>query len=167
VNGEGKNTLSLVKRAVELRAERADSDTPYDQVWIVFDRDSFKADDFDNAIAMAGRENMHCAWSNEAFELWFILHFDYRDTAMSRTDYQDKITQLIGRPYQKNAVDMYDLLAELGDQNQAIAWAKKLHNIFLGQGIPASRSNPCTTVYLLIEELNRQIVRRIVIQGGE
>jgi hypothetical protein len=116
IHGEGANTLTLVDTACELRDVRAGGDYQFDQVWVVFDRDSFPADDFDNAIARAEARGMKCAWSNEAFELWYILHFEYRNTEMPRGDYQRKLDTLLQEHYRKNAPDMYDKLAVLGNQ---------------------------------------------------
>jgi RloB-like protein len=152
--GEGSNTIDLVETAINMRDEYADGDYPFDYVWVVFDRDSFQPDNFDNAIHMAQAAEIKCAWSNEAFELWFVLHFQYRNTAMSRDEYKGKLTEILDRPYKKNAEDMYLILSKRGDQAQAIAWAKSLFDDFSGRGIPPSRSNPCTTVYLLVEKLN-------------
>jgi len=130
-------------------------DYPFDQVWVVFDRDSFEPDDFDNAIKSADANGMKCAWSNEAFELWYILNFEYRNTGMNRTEYKGRLTNLLGEPYCKNATDMYQKLLKIGNQTQAMAWAKMLQQNSKERQLPPSKSNPCTTVSTLIEELNR------------
>jgi hypothetical protein len=155
IHGEGANTLSLVAKAREIRDSSEKGDYPFDQVWIVFDKDSFELDNFDNAIKRAEADKMRCARSNEAFEFWYILHFNYRDTGMSRNEYQKKLNEMMGEPYRKNSDDMYNKLARLGNQKRAIGWARKLLKDFNERRIPPSRSNPCTPVYLLVEELNR------------
>jgi hypothetical protein len=154
LHGEGDNTLGLVEKAQVLRDERAGGDYPFDQVWVVFDRDSFPADDFDNAITKAQNDNIKTAWSNEAFELWYVLHFEYRNTAMPRTEYQEKLSTLIGRRYAKNAPDMYQVLAVTGNQASAIKWAQRLHKAVTDNHITPANANPCTTVYQLVEVLN-------------
>jgi len=159
ISGEGCNTLSLISRARKIISSRISLDYPFDQVWVVFDRDSFKPDDFDNAIKSAEANGMHCAWSNGAFELWYILHFEYRNTGMSRTEYQGKLSDLLGEPYCKNAPDMYQKLKRIGNQIQAVARAKRLQRNSKEMSLPPSKSNPCTTVSTLIEELNRFIVQ--------
>jgi len=153
--GEGANTLSLVARAQDIRDSEAKGEHPFDQAWVVFDRDSFDPDDFDNAIHMANAAGMRCAWSNEAFELWYILHFEYRNTGMSRTEYQSKLTGMLGEPYRKNAPNMYRKLMKRGNQVQATAWAETLHKSFKASDTPSSRCNPCTTVFELVRELNK------------
>lgn len=154
LHGEGDNTLGLVEKAQVLRDERAGGDYPFDQVWVVFDRDSFPADDFDNAITKAQNDNIKTAWSNEAFELWYVLHFEYRTTAMPRAEYQDKLSTCMGRRYAKNASDMHQVLAITGRQASAIQWSKRLHESMKTAQTPPSRANPCTTVYQLVEVLN-------------
>jgi len=79
IYGEGENTLSLVdtaishKKRVNRKAKSCPLTRPYDQCWVVFDRDSFKADAFDNAIYKAEANDFNVAYSNEAFELWYLL----------------------------------------------------------------------------------------------
>ena len=152
--GKGASTLSLIEEAETIRKRPEFDDYPFDQVWAVFDRDSFASEDFDNAIYKAESCGMHCAWSNESFELWYILHFEFRDTEMSRTEYKDKLGALAGEPYRKNAPDMYQKLLRIGNETQAAEWAKTLYDDFRARGVPPSRCNPCTTVFLLVNELN-------------
>lgn len=93
--GGGINTIQVVQKAIELRDKAIGDKKPYDITWAVFDRDSFDAADFDNAIHMAESNDIRCAWSNEAFELWYIYHFENRITPMSRKEYAHKITTLV------------------------------------------------------------------------
>ena len=76
--GEGRSTCALVKRTEEIR-EKLESQRQlrFDCVWVVFDKDDFN--DFNEAIALAERKGYKAAWSNEAFELWYLLHFIYLD----------------------------------------------------------------------------------------
>ncbi len=149
VRGFGYNTVSLVKEAINLKSQES-----YDQVWCVFDRDSFPAEKFNEAISLAKRNSIEIAYSNEAFEIWYLLHFSYYKTAMTRSDYYDRLTRLLGKKYEKNQEDMYALLEP--KQSSAIRNAKKL----LSQYTPLNpeRANPSTTVHLLVEQLNRFIM---------
>ena len=148
VRGFGKNTISLVKEAVRIIKEE---DNDYDQVWCVFDRDSFLVKNFNEAIKSAQDNDIEVAYSNEAFELWYLLHFDYRDTAMSRTQYKKLLTEKMNQKYEKNSDEMYEILAE--KQPQAIRNAERL----LKQYDPPdpANDNPSTTVHLLVQQLNR------------
>jgi len=112
--GNGKNTLSLVKQAINLKIQNN-----YEQVWCVFDKDSFPINNFNNAIALAEANDLKVAYSNQAFEYWLILHFeDHQGGAMPRSDYAAKINQYInplGAIFdgQKNKIisdDFFDIL---------------------------------------------------------
>jgi len=155
VKGEGKNTESLVIRAIQYR-DQANID--YTQVWCVFDKDSFKPKQYNAAINKARKENMKAAYTNEAFELWYLLHFNYVDTGVSREQYQGMLTKLIGKKYKKNDPKMYEKLLKhpKSDQQQAIQHAKKLLKCYEGQTNYADH-NPSTTVHELVEFLNDHV----------
>ena len=69
------NPLAVVQAALALKLN-------YDEVWAVFDKDDFI--DFDKAIVFALNSGINCAFSNEAIEYWFFLHFENKTGAMSR-----------------------------------------------------------------------------------
>jgi len=160
--GGGINTIQVVDKALELKGKAEKAGKPFDSVWTVFDRDSFKAKDFDNAIMKAKSKGIECAWSNEAFELWYIYHFDDRCTAMSRKEYEGVITQRINSAgykvgkklysYKKNDLQMRRILSECAcDERMAIKRAERQANIFSDQKFHAH--NPCTMVYKLVRLL--------------
>ncbi len=161
IEGTGRNTRSLVDEALRLKtAYEKNTTRPVDKLWVVFDRDSFVANEFNNAIVRCAQNTpvIGCAWSNEAFELWYLLHFHYYNNAISRKDYQDLIEENL-RPflgeeyrYQKNSIEMYALLKEYGSIEDAIRNAKNLERNFAGRQDYANH-NPCTMVYKLVEEL--------------
>ena len=72
--GEGKCTVSLVEETSKIVSR---SKTMYSQVWVVFDKDDFG--DFDEAIELAEKSGYHVGWSNQSFEYWIFLHFNYSD----------------------------------------------------------------------------------------
>lgn len=149
VQGLGENPSKLVQSAKELNKQG-----DYDQIWCVFDRDSWTIEDFNNAIKNAEAEGFKVAYSNEAFELWYVLHFEFLNTGIPRSDYLGKLTTLFGRRYQKNSETIYDELF----QKQAIA-IKNAENL-LKQYAPhtPAKDNPSTTVHLLVKELNKFIL---------
>ncbi len=151
VEGAGANTTSVVERAIELRDE--DEGYEENEVWSVFDRDSFPAERFNEALGLAKREGIRVAYSNEAFELWYLLHFAYRDTGLSRTQYKSKLTRHLGETYRKNSEHMYGKLLPL--QEQAIKNATRL--LASHDPLVPERGNPSTTVHLLVLRLNGTI----------
>lgn len=149
IRGAGFNTDSLVKETMRLKDEG-----DYDQIWCVFDRDSFKSKNFNDAIELAKNNNIKVAYSNQSFELWYLLHFNYHDTAMSRKDYVKKLEVYLKHYYQKNSETIYDEI--LGKQQIAIRNATKLLKTYQPNLSP-EKDDPSTTVHILVSELNKFI----------
>jgi hypothetical protein len=153
LRGEGKNTRSLVDQAIELK-----NSSEYDEsnrFWCVFDRDingrnSNDAQNFNAAMTLAKNNGIKVAYSNDAFELWYLLHFHFYNTGISRKDYQNMLTQLLGHEYKKNSETIYEELKSR--QQNAIKHAKRLLQEYDVSN--PETDNPSTTVHLLVEELN-------------
>lgn len=163
IEGEGKNTLTLIEEANKIRErkEKSINGRKFDHTWAVFDRDSFPETNFDNAINKGEQQKrkINCAWSNEAFELWYLLHLEFVNVPMTREDYKPRIehwlTERIGLPfkYAKNRADMYDILQKHGNEKQAIEWAKILDSQY--DDFRFYTHNPNTKLYILVSQLNR------------
>lgn len=149
IEGTGRNTDSLVQYAIDKK--NAARNDPYDQVWCVFDRDSFPAVNFNRAIQLANANGIEVAYTNEAFELWYLLHFHYFHTGMSRQLYRDKLSENLNRPYEKNDRELYKTLVQR--QSVAIRNAEKLLETY-SPSDPCN-DNPSTKVHLLVQELNK------------
>lgn len=156
--GEGRSTCALVKKTEEIR-ERLERQRQlrFDRVWVVFDKDDFN--DFNDAIALAKRKAYMAGWTNEAFELWYLLHFVYLDSAISRSDYIVKLENEIRKHpgyldfnYKKNDVRVYALLNEIGNESRAKAYAQRLRKLF-EEDFDYKTHKPCTTVDILVDEL--------------
>lgn len=157
IKGVGHNTVSLVDYAKEFVAImdiKIDSSMGGDECWVVFDKDNYNAD-FDRAISVAESAGFKVAYSNECFELWLLLHFNFIDAAIGRKEYKEKLDEKInkinGQDYQKNSKNMYELIAHL--EKDAIRNAKKLLETHKGVQ-SALKRNPSTTVHSLVERLN-------------
>ncbi|MDD2372951.1 MAG: RloB family protein [Syntrophomonadaceae bacterium] len=154
VRGFGYNTVSLVEKAIEFRKNDL---FPFDQTWCVFDRDEHDIGNFNNAFILADKNDIRIAYSNEAFELWYCLHFDYLNSAVSRKQYSKILTRylkaLYNCKYQKNLTGIYDWL--LDKQGTAIKNAEKLFAQYPNPN-PA-KDNPSTSVHNLVIELNKWI----------
>jgi len=131
VRGEGKNSLSLVEKAIKM-IDNLKKDDSFDQIWCVFDKDNCSKEQFNQAERLAKENNIKIAYSNEAFEIWFILHFQYLDIATSRSKYPKILTTQMKKygllnekeKYKKNREDMYEKLKPY--QTTAITNAAKL-----------------------------------------
>lgn len=132
---------------------------PYGNVWVVFDKDSNSDSQFNSAIEQAHSKGFRTGWSNEAFELWFLLHFEYLTSAITREQYCEKPTEHFERfgigKYKKNIVNIFDLLMEYGDINLAFKGSENLLIMHEEMGNTSSKAKmkPATTVFELVREL--------------
>ncbi len=169
VKGEGRNTTSLVRVARKYADDAASANEPYDEVWVVYDHDDFPDEKFNQAECDINTEDRKreehwgAAWSNQSFELWYFLHFEYCESALHRDNVLQKLSKHLRsnsviKNYKKNDSRMYEVLSDR--QSQAIIYAKKLeqmHKIAPHGTLVPSKAHPCTTVHRLVEALNREI----------
>ena len=152
--GQAMNTMSLVSKAISIREADQKRKKVYDQCWVVFDKDDFPAKDFNQAIQYAEKNGFRVAYSNQAFEYWFLLHYNLYTGAIHRSQYKDMLSKLTGMPYSKSdgyGAVMYNLL--LSRQPQAIKNAETVL-AEISHGNPAGEESS-TTVQGLVTELNK------------
>ena len=156
--GEGMNTISLVRRAVQLKNEYLKKDVKFDQYWVVFDKDDWTELNFNNAISIASANNFKVAYSNQAFEYWFMLHFNLHQGKIDRNTYEAKLTDYLGFKYAKDSSvssKIFNIL--LKRQETAIANARHAYNTFGGTHASPATEESSTTVFLLVEELRKYL----------
>ena len=159
----GCSNNRLVDCTIDLAEE-----SNYDEVWCVFDMDfqlgsNGQNEDFNSAIQKCINNNIKCAYSNDAFELWIYLHFQFTDQRNHRTFYFQQLSREFNINYEKEGKKrkfssrLYDFLNSFGNANQseAIERAKALENIHKGNA--PHLQNPITFVHILVEELNKYI----------
>ena len=154
--GQAMNTMTLVNKAISIREADQKRKRVYDQCWVVFDKDDFPAKDFNQAIQLAEKNGFRVAYSNQAFEYWFLLHYNLYTGAIHRNQYKDMLTRLTGMPYSKSegyGAVMYNLL--LSRQQQAINNAETVL-AEISRGNPAEEESS-TTVQRLVSELNKYL----------
>ncbi|MBP6919503.1 MAG: RloB domain-containing protein [Candidatus Omnitrophica bacterium] len=153
--GPGDNTVSLVEKTIKYKKDAATYGIKFDQIWCVFDKDDNPDDNFEKAIALAKKHDIKVAYSNECFELWYLLHFQYHQTASKRSEYITRLSALLGKPYEKNSTEIYQLI--LNKQGDGIRNASRLLSGYIATH-PASVRRPSTTVHILVNELNKFLV---------
>lgn len=165
VQGKGKSTTNLVNKVYR---QTEFNHQEYDRVWAVFDKDDF--DDFDEAIQFAKEHKINCAWSNESFELWLLLHFRDVDTPTNRSDLLKLLETAIREEmnkrnpnslydYSKGDDEIYHHVCTLGCEIHAFERVQNLKNQFIDSAVSPSKQNPCTHVDELVYELrNPQLV---------
>lgn len=159
IEGEGRATVALVDRTQKIKTELERKNAmSFDRVWVVFDKDDF--DDFNDAIKKAHKLGFQSAWTNEAFELWYYLHFEYLDTGISREAYIEKLEEAFrnkmgdsGFRYRKGNPDIYQMLQQYGREDLAKRFAQQLRALYIGTNYATHK--PCTMVDKLVEELEQ------------
>lgn len=157
--GTGRNTESLVSSIDDYFTFVDDLKQKkkilYGKVFAVFDKDSFKKGQFNNAISTALRKGYIPIWSNECFELWFLLHFNLLESNITRDEYYQKLSENFGTKYKKSDDHFAMLNTEVNLKN-AMQNAIQLHSKSEDKKSYADRA-PCTTVFQLIEEIEKYI----------
>ncbi|WP_299568812.1 RloB family protein [uncultured Pedobacter sp.] len=156
------------------------------EVWCVYDRDAEKEgkdleegnSEFNLSVSAAEKNDINLAWSNDAFELWVLLHLMEVDPDIEETKgrkyYYDQLTDYLRKHPNPNA----DLVKALAHQTfsykkdmkhrdnfinivraeilpftmLAIERAKKLHYRVIHE-VNHYDKRPCTLVYLLVSSL--------------
>lgn len=155
VKGTGRNTKSLLKFARKM----VDKEFPQaESVWLLYDKDDFPYDDFDNTQYSAeqriDKREYKVAWSNECIELWFLLHFQDLYANVGRDQYYKMLTKHLESmgygKYDKKLKNIYEILA--GKTDDAISRAQKQYEEY-GDDIPPSKRCPATRIFELIKML--------------
>jgi hypothetical protein len=162
--GIGMTHLELIKKAKQWMNEK-----DYDEVWCVFDMDfnperNGQLEAFNQAVFADKGQKLRCAYSNDAFELWFYLHYNYTDIAHLRTFYYEQLGQYWSMNYQSDgkaqefSKTIYERLAQDSNasQQKAILRAKQLMDRYEPSSSPHKR-NPVTTVFELVVQLNKHL----------
>ena len=166
VNLKGETKLKLVESTKEIIKS---FDKTFDEVWCVFDMDIKRgADefaDFDNAINNALELGYKVAYSNDAFELWFYLHYNITNAQHLRTFYYKELGKRFGINYVREG-KKYDFCRQIysilikdtnSSQSKAISRAKALFGE--QKHLTYHEQNPVTKVYELVEVLNENLRR--------
>ena len=145
----------MVKHAKSLISQADYYPKDGDQLWCVFDCDDNKDSELQAAISYSEEHGYKIAYSNPAFEYWYLLHFEKRNGYLK--DSATVIDILKNKRYLENygkSVDVFEELLE--HQPEAIQYAKeRVERLTRDQVAVICRdSNPVTTVYELVEFLN-------------
>ncbi|MCE2687503.1 MAG: RloB family protein [Rickettsiales bacterium] len=154
-NDKSESPWQLIDRAIETKLKLEPDDKDDDQFWCIFDIDDYftqNKDKFTVATKEAEKHKINLGFSNRCFELWYLLHFEYCDTAMSCKDYDKKLKQYFKKNnfnYKKNA-NVFKILQIM--QKNAI---KNGENLALMNS--NFYSNPSTNIFNLVKKLNENL----------
>lgn len=154
IKGTGLNTESLVKYTKQYINT---SSKVYGQVWVVFDKDDYSDEQFNNAIKL---NEYNSAWSNPNFEIWLLSHFKKVSTPITKNDALKELKKefennKLGN-YSKNDKEIFKKATNDRSLETAIKNGKELYEQFTSTSFNASK-NPCTTVFMLVENLSEYL----------
>ncbi len=143
--------------------EQAAMEPQYGEPWIIFDRDQVV--NFDQIIETAKKEGIHAGWSNPCIEIWFDAYFgemhSYPDSVTCCRDFSHTFEKKTGQEYKKSHKQIYTMLKQYGDEDEAIRIAESRHEQHLREGKDKpSEMCPCTTVHRLVGEIKDKIKRK-------
>jgi len=140
--------------------------------WIVIDRDiqrvnggGHSKEDFNLALFQAEKDKIEVAYSNDAFELWYLLHLDYIETALLRDEINKRLIKKLKKKNPHKFAQLHNdnikqanftkhIFDELKPlQETAIKNAQRLLESY-GIDYNPENNNPSTTVHKLVEILN-------------
>jgi hypothetical protein len=170
--GAGLDPKGVAERALDEKTNleiQAGRDVDY--VWIVFDIDdaalnSTRFQRFQEAFTIAAENKIHIAWSNEAFELWLLLHLTEVDSR--RAMRRQEIYELLESEIQKHAgyehyeydhgnPEILAIIRAIGSEADAIQRAERLVAAHTQARREPINANPCTHVHYLILKLQEWI----------
>lgn len=148
------NAPNFVNAAITFKRNCFDG---FDNYWIVFDKDKNTDNDFNRAITLAEQNGFKVAYSIQAFEFWFILHYTYHLGTMPRESYKARLDRNMGFPYDKTKETCRILYEKLKPhQNNAIRNAERVF-ASIGDHSNIASEESSTTVHLLVKELNKYL----------
>jgi len=160
----GQSKVTLIESTDEIIRT---SDKTYDEVWCVFDMDVNRGEkeyqDFDNAITQGHARGYSIAYSNDSFELWFYLHYNYTDQQHLRDFYYEALGERWGLNYRKNGkaygfcLTLYERLQNDKDASQEAAMERACKLFEDQSDLPRHEQNPVTLVYTLVEVLKENM----------
>ena len=132
----------------------------YKHVWIVYDTDDFPPEHINLVPDLCESENQksedtiyHANWSNQCFELWYLLHFNLLRSDLHRKEYFPKLSAYLKQQgagsYEKNRKDIYSILEPYLDK--AISNADELEEANSGKA--PSEAAPGTMVHHILKKL--------------
>ena len=144
----GGNAEHLLNEAI--RYMRLPKYSAYDHYCLVFDRDDNSQDEIFRVVAKSEKVKIHWCFSNPCFEIWYLLHFVYRDTPSTPDELKQSLLPTRIPGYTETSEGIWELLKDKLDmairnaqrllpQTGRTAWKKRLQS-----------ANPSTNVDELV-----------------
>ena len=152
-HGDHTDPVGIVREAIKLRdshAAKPDME-PYDQVWVVFDRETQnhpRRRQVPAARELALANDIGVALSIPSFEFWLLLHFQFTTAPFDGCAAVKKALKNFIKGYEKSDLPLDDLLDRVAT---AMKHATGCHGHWKTAG---GDRNPSTHMDELLHELN-------------
>jgi len=143
------NALHFVRKAIRAYSSEIKD---YDEFWLVFDKDETNESDLNEAIRLATKNRIKCAYSIQAFEIWLIHHFKKYYAPLDRNLYEKELTKLLGYKYDKSKEMAEKIIRDLITKiDKAIINSENSYNRFDHKNPAIEESS--TTVFMLVKSI--------------
>jgi len=111
--------------------------------------------DFDKAIILASENGVSCAFSNEAIEYWFLLHYENKTGAISRNALNTELGNKLDFEYDKGAETIQRTCLKINNKLLAAEERAQVghERHIINSGEKPSNWCSCTTMYALTKRL--------------
>lgn len=111
LNNSGKTWIDKAKRLLQ-NDPKLDRDKQTD-VFVVFDKDEITVEELDAMFSKAMKENFVIGFSNIAFEVWLLAHFEFMTSHLiSKQGLKDKLSRYLQAEYIKANSDQLEKIIE-------------------------------------------------------
>ena len=155
--GEGAAPITVVDRAIELRAQRKHvakkslTKVAYDVVYCVIDVEAPKAESLSRAVNKAEDNRLEVILSNPCFEYWYILHFRKTSAPFSTSQEAKSALRREHCAYCESDTTIFDVVYP--KTPDAIKHSKEVLNEQHNDAEDLSDCNPSTHVHKIVEYL--------------
>ena len=152
---QSKVLVEKVLRRIEKNQDAKQSEV--DKVFIIFDRDDESWDLVEQAISIARKSNLgkknklFIGFSNEAFEVWLLSHFEKINQPLSREQLNQRLSNYLGVPDYSGLKARSDLPIQF---MELVKQAK--HNTSGVENLPTASmiQNPYTNIGHIVSEIH-------------
>lgn len=152
IHPKDHSPVGLVKKAKEKKKKAKLERNPYNEIWIVTDKDNHA--NIDIAINMAKDNKINVAISVICFEYWILLHFEQTTRHFNRCD---EVISYIRKEhwndYEKSTNSYFHLQDRIKTAIEHGEWQLKQNQNDIDRGIKITQLSAYTDVHLLVKKL--------------
>ncbi len=152
VNPKDNSPVGLVTEAKKKKKKEKRDRNPYNEIWIVLDKDGHA--NMDKAMNMARDNKIKVAISIICFEYWILLHYEKTAKIFTKCD---KVISYIKKnhfaEYKKNTNAYEELKSKLNTAIENGKWIVKQNQNDIDRGVKIHELSAYTDVHLLVQKI--------------